>query len=149
MICVLKHNRNFKKKDATKARHLISKPKRRDKRPEFFLCIDVSLSAQKVLSRYTRRWAVEVDHLYLKVGLGLEDFRLRRYVGVTKYFDVVGLTLAYLYWRQVEDLKTDFKTLSDVIAPHRHDQQEARLRAFGELVVKSGSAVPVGYKQAA
>jgi hypothetical protein len=154
MICVLKHNRNFKKKDATTARHLsqlarymrnrefksvmvnssdsstrygvhtlrgylpaiqdevsiiISKPNRRDKRPEFFLCTDVSLSAQEVLSRYTRRWAVEVDHLYLKVRLGLEDFRLRRYEGVTKYFDLLGLTLAYLYWRKVEDSKTDFR----------------------------------------
>jgi hypothetical protein len=47
------------------------------------LCTDLSLSAQEVLSRYTRRWAVEVDHLYLKLRLGLGDFRLRRYEDVT------------------------------------------------------------------
>jgi hypothetical protein len=197
VICALKHNRNFKKKGATKARQLsqlarykrnrefksvtvnssdsstrywvhtlrgylpgiqdevsiiISKRNRRDKRPDFFLSTNLSLTAQEVLSRYTRRWAVEVDHLYLKVRLGLEDFRLRSYEGVTKYFDLVGLTLAYLYWRKVEDSEADFKTLSDVIAQHRQDQQEACLRAFGELVLKSGSvdrAMASWYKQAA
>ncbi|MDZ7403033.1 MAG: hypothetical protein ONB41_02835, partial [candidate division KSB1 bacterium] len=99
-----------------------------------------------------RRWAVEVDHLYLKVRLGLSDFRLRSYEGVTKYFDLVGLTLAYLHWRKVEDQEANAKTLSDVIAQHRHDQQAACLRAFGELVLKQGSvdqAMADWYKQAA
>jgi hypothetical protein len=131
---------------------IISKRNRQDKRPEFFLSTDLKLSAQEVLSRYTRRWAVEVDHLYLKVRLGLGDFRLRSYEGITKYFDLIGLTLAYLYWRKIEEAETDFKTLSDVIAQHRHDQQEVCLRAFGELVLKSGSvdrAMAKWYKQAA
>ena len=131
---------------------IVSKRNQRDKRPEFFLCTNLSLSAQEVLSRYTRRWAVEVDHLYLKVRLGLGDFRLRSYEGVTKYFDLVGLTLAYLYWRKVEDSEAEFKTLSDVIAQHRHDQQANCLRAFGELVLKKGSvdrAIAEWYKQAA
>jgi hypothetical protein len=197
VICALKHNRNFKKKGAAKARQLsqlaryirtrefkavtvnssdsstrywvhvlrgylpglqdevsiiISKRNQRDKRPEFFLCTDLTLSAQEVLSRYMRRWAVEVDHLYLKGRLGLGDFRLRRYEGITKYFDLVGFTLAYLYWRKAEDTEAKFKTLSDVIAQHRHDQQEICLRAFGELVLKKGSvdrAMAEWYKQAA
>jgi len=131
---------------------IVSKRNQRDKRPEYFLCTDLTLSAQEVLSRYTRRWAVEVDHLYLKVRLGLGDFRLRSYEGITKYFDLVGLTLAYLYWRKVEDAEAEFKTLSDVIAQHRHEQQESCLRAFGELVLKTGSvdrAMAKWYKQAA
>lgn len=131
---------------------IISKRNQQDKRPEFFLSTDGKLSAQEVLSRYMRRWAVEVDHLYLKVRLGLGDFRLRSYEGITKYFDLVGLTLAYLYWRKIEDTEADFKTLSDVIAQHRHDQQEACLRTFGEYVLKSGSvdhAMTRWYKQAA
>ncbi|MDZ7363473.1 MAG: hypothetical protein ONB46_22560 [candidate division KSB1 bacterium] len=93
-----------------------------------------------------------MDHLYLKVRLGLGDFRLRSYEGIAKYFDLVGLTLAYLYWRKVEEPKADLKTLSDVIAWHRHEQQEAFLRVFGELVLKCGSvdhAMTKWYKQAA
>ena len=118
---------------------IISKQHYKDKRPKFFLVTDLTLSTQEALSRYMRRWPVEVDHLYLKVRLGLGDFRLRSYEGIAKYFDLVGLTLAYLYWRKVEEAKADIKTLSDVIALHRHDQQEAFLRAFGELVLKCGS----------
>jgi len=131
---------------------IISKRNQRDNRPEFFLCTDLSLSAQEVLSRYGRRWAVEVDHLYLKVRLGLGDFRLRSYEGITKYFDLVCLTLAYLYWRKVEENEAEVKTLSDVIARHRQDQQEACLRAFGDLVLQLGSvdqAMAAWYKQAA
>lgn len=131
---------------------IISKRNQRDKRPEFFLCTDLSLSAREVLSRYTRRWAVEVDHLYLKVHLGLGDFRLRSYEGVTKYFDLVGLVLAYLHWRKIEDSTTDFKTLSDVLAQHRQDQNDACLRAFGQLVLRRHSveqAMAAWYQQAA
>lgn len=118
---------------------IISKQHYKDKRPKFFLVTDFALSAQEALSRYMRRWPVEVDHLYLKVRLGLGDFRLRSYEGIAKYFDLVGLTLAYLHWRKVEEQKADLKTLSDVIALHRRDQQEAFLRVFGELVLKCGS----------
>lgn len=131
---------------------IISKRNQRDKRPKFFLCTDLSLTAQEALSRYMRRWAVEVDHLYLKVRLGLGDFRLRSYEGISKYFDLVGLALAYLYWRKIEDPEGKFKTLSDVIAQHRHDQQTACLRAFGEVVLKTGSvdqAMADWYQQAA
>jgi hypothetical protein len=131
---------------------IISKQHQKDKRPKFFLVTDFALSTKEALSRYMRRWPVEVDHLYLKVRLGLGDFRLRSYEGISKYFDLVGLTLAYLYWRKVEEQKADIKTLSDVIALHRRDQQEAFLRAFGELVLKCGSvdhAMAKWYKQAA
>jgi DDE superfamily endonuclease len=131
---------------------IISKRNQRDNRPEFFLCTEPSLTAREVLSRYTRRWAVEVDHLYLKVHLGLGDFRLRSYEGVSKYFDLVGLALAYLHWRKVEESETDFKTLSDVLARHRQDQNDACLRAFGQLVLQRRSveqALAMWYQQAA
>lgn len=56
---------------------------------------DLSLSASNALSRYTRCWVQEVDHLYLKVRLGLADFRLRSYEGIRRYFDLICLTLAF------------------------------------------------------
>lgn len=82
---------------------------------------------------------MEVGHLYLKVRLGLGDFRLRYYEGITRYFDLVGLTLAYLHWRRVEESNSNLKTLSDVIALHRQDQQSTFLRYFGEQTLKLGS----------
>ena len=67
------------------------------------------------------------------------DFRLRYYEGITRYFDLVCLTLAYLNWRRVEESNPDLKTLGDVIALHRQDQQCTFLRYFGEQTLKFGS----------
>lgn len=131
---------------------MISKRHQRDKSPEFFMTTDLSLSVQEALSRYMRRWAVEIDHLYLKVRLGLGDFRLRSYEGISKYFDLVCMALAYLHWRKFEENTADFKTLSDVIALHRQEQQEAFLRTFCQCVLNLGSveqALNKWYKQAA
>jgi len=130
----------------------ISKKHYGDKYPEYFLCTDTSLSAQQALALYTGRWVVEVDHLYLKIRLGLGDFRLRSYKGVSRYFDLVCLTLAYLYWRKLKESTSEVKTLSDVIAKHRLEQQEAFLRVFGQRVLETGSvdqAINAWYKQAA
>lgn len=117
----------------------ISKRNPKDRKPEFFMTTDLSLSPTFGLSHYSGRWDLEVDHLYLKVRLGLGDFRLRSYEGISRYFELVGLTLAYLYWRRIEVQATNVKTLSDVIALHRKDQMTTSLRAFGEQVLKYGS----------
>jgi len=113
----------------------ISKTHYNDKRPAFFMCTDVSLSARQALSFYSKRWAVEVDHLYLKVHLGLADFRLRSYEGVRRYFDLTCLTLAFLYWRLGKEKSSDVRTISDVIARHRHEQQQDFIRKMLEKVI--------------
>jgi hypothetical protein len=43
--------------------------------PKYFLCTDLSLSVQEVLRRYQQRWGQEVDYWYVKLQLGLGDFR--------------------------------------------------------------------------
>jgi hypothetical protein len=45
---------------------IISKRHPGDKKPKYFLCTDLALSAHDALARYQKRWAVEVDNLYLK-----------------------------------------------------------------------------------
>jgi len=82
---------------------IISKRHAGDKRPEFFLCTGTSLKTGEALSLYTRRWAIEIDYLYLKTRLGLGDFRLRSMEGINRYFALTFLTLAYLSWRKVEE----------------------------------------------
>ena len=56
---------------------LISKRHHRDKHPKYFLCTDLSLSAQKALSCYQKRWSIEVDNFFVKQFLGLTDFRVQ------------------------------------------------------------------------
>jgi len=115
---------------------IISKRHSRDKKPEFFLCTDLSLSAKQALSLYTRRWAIEVDYLYLKDRLGLEDFRVRSMEGINKYFTLTFLDLAYLMWRKAEE---EISTISKVIAIHRREQYEESLMAFGRRVIETQS----------
>jgi len=50
---------------------IISKRHSRDYRPEYFLCTDLSLGAERILNYYTKRWSCEVDYLYLKRRLPL------------------------------------------------------------------------------
>jgi hypothetical protein len=77
----------------------ISKRHPGDKRPKYLVSTDCSLSARTVLAYYQKRWAIEVDHLYLKQFLGLADFRVQSFEAVEKWFAIVFLALAYLQWR--------------------------------------------------
>ena len=131
----VKTQRGFLNKFKDEVSIFISKMHYNDKRPNFFMCTDLSLSARQALSFYSKRWAVEVDHLYLKVHLGLADFRLRSYEGVRRYFDLTCLTLAFLYWRLAKKRGTDVRTISDVIAVHRQEQQENFVRKMLKQVI--------------
>jgi hypothetical protein len=104
--------------------------------PKYFLCTDLTLSAQEILSRYQLRWSQEVDYWYVKQQLGLADFRLQSYEAIAKWYAVVYLVLVYLYWQRYEDQHRHKRTtsLSEVLARFRHDHQRAVLRAACEEV---------------
>ena len=56
-------------------RVFFSKRHPREKSPAYFMCTDLTRSAQWALQGYRRRWSCEVDNFYLKTQLGLTDFR--------------------------------------------------------------------------
>ena len=65
---------------------------------------------------------------------------------------MICLTVAYLYWRQIEQPNTDRKNLSDITADHRKEQHRRFLREFGEPVLKYNAvdlALNEFYKEAA
>jgi len=64
---------------------LISRRHNRDKHPKYFLCTDLTLTAQTVLIWYGNRWTLEVDYWYLKQRLGLGDFRMQAYEAIEKW----------------------------------------------------------------
>jgi len=94
------------------------------------------LGTKKVLNRYLRRWADEIDHLYLKTRLGLEDFRIRSVEGITKYLTLTFLSLAYLYWRRGSMPSPDEKKLSEMISEHRTGHLLKALDHFGQEVLR-------------
>ena len=68
----------------------------RDKHPKYFLCTDLTLSAQQILSIYQKRWPIEVENVYVKQHLGLADFRVQSYEATEKWFAMVFLALVFL-----------------------------------------------------
>lgn len=104
--------------------------------PKYFLSTDTQLSAQEILRRYQQRWSQEVDYWYVKLQLGLGDFRLRGYEAISKWYAVVYLVLVYLYWQSYQTKKDHGKTtsLSEVLARLREEHERAVLRAACEEV---------------
>src|ERR1700722_2806596 len=106
--------------------------------PKYFLCTDAALSAQEILRRYQHRWSQEVDYWYVKLQLGLGDFRLQSHEAINKWYAVVYLVLVYLYWQSYEARKSHGKTtsLSEVLARLRTEHQRAVLQAACEEAVQ-------------
>lgn len=102
--------------------------------PRYFLCTDMKLSVQEILRRYQNRWSQEVDYWHVKLQLGLGDFRLQSYEAIEKWYAVVYLALAFLYWQCYEDRDTCGRTtgLSEVMLRLREAHQEEVLRAVYE-----------------
>lgn len=75
---------------------LISRRHHRDKDPRYFLCTDLTLTAQTVLNWYGNRWPLEVDYWHLKQLLGLGDFRMQAYEAIEKWYAVLHLVLTFL-----------------------------------------------------
>jgi len=73
-----------------------SKRHPREKSPAYIACTDLTCSAKQALQGYAGRWSCEVVNFYLKVQLGLADFRVRSYEAVDKYIVVVHLAWAYV-----------------------------------------------------
>lgn len=112
----------------------------RDHHPKYLLCTDRTLTPREILTLYAQRWGCEVDYLYLKTRLGLEDFRLRSVEGIAKYIAVVFLTLAFL---QHQQHRGRHRTLSETLAAHRHTQLRRLVREVVHSALEHGSPEPV------
>jgi len=98
----------------------ISKRHSRDTRPKYFLCTDLTLSAQAVLTIYQKRWPIEVDNFYLKQALGLGDFRVQSFEAAEKWYAIVYLALVYLQWRLTHDDHANQRRVpATIIRQHR------------------------------
>ena len=123
---------------------LISKRHPRDKHPKYFLCTDLTLSAQQILSLYQKRWPIEVDNFYVKQQLGLADFRVQSYEATEKWFAVVFLALVFLQWRlNHAHAKESRQVLADVMRQHRYEHARALLEQACQEAAKVSDYLPV------
>jgi len=109
---------------------IISKRHPGDKRPKYFICTDLTLSVQKALRYYQKRWPIEVDNLYLKEALGLGDFRLQSTEAIERWFAVVTLAMNYLQYEQMQCYQAIQKLISfaEIIRRHRLSHFQLLLR---------------------
>lgn len=124
---------------------LISRRHHRDKHPKYFLCTDLALTAQTVLTWYGNRWPLEVDYWYLKQPLGLGDFRMQVYEAIKKWYAVLHLVLTFLQWRLYEAWKqgVPWRSLADVIRQHRAEHARETLISACQEAIRLGSIEPV------
>jgi len=124
---------------------LISRRHNRDKHPKYFLCTDLTLTAQTVLIWYGNRWPLEVDYWYLKQPLGLGDFRVQAYEAIEKWYAVLHLVLTFLQWRLYEAGKQGqpLYSLADVIRQHRAEHAREVLISACQQAIQMGSIEPV------
>ena len=111
---------------------LFSKRHPWDKHPKYFLCTDLSLSAQTVPTWYGNHWPLEVDYRYLKQALGLGDFRLHAFEAIEKWYAVVHLVLTFLQWRlyHAQARGQPLRSVADVIRQHRAEHARAVLTRY-------------------
>lgn len=124
---------------------IISRRHKGDKRPKYFACSDLTLTAQAALRLYQQRWPVEVDNLYLKEFLGLGDFRLQSLEATTKWFAVVLLDLNFLQQQQAQHFEQTqtIAPLSDFIVQHRQAHLQTLLRTVAEEAIRTGDVEQV------
>ena len=124
---------------------LISRRHNRDKHPKYFLCTDLTLTAQTVLIWYGNRWPLEVDYWYLKQPLGLGDFRVQAYEAIEKWYAVLHLVLTFLQWRLHEawEQGQPLRSLADVIHQHRAEHAREVLTSACQEAIQMGSIEPI------
>lgn len=113
----------------------------RDHHPAYMVCTDLALSPQQVVQRYAKRWNCEIDNWYLKLHLGLGDFRLQSYEAITKFLAVVHLSWAYIQQRAEQQ---DLLCISpaQVIRQHQDEHAYAWLVQVCQEVLAAGSLEP-------
>jgi hypothetical protein len=123
---------------------LISQRHPRDKHPKYFLCTNLALSAQQILSIYQKRWPIEVDNFYVKQHLGLADFRVQSYEATEKWFAIVFLALGFLQWRlNHAHTKEQWHALADVVRQHRYEHARTLLETACQEAATLSDYLPV------
>lgn len=122
-------------------RVFISKRHNGDSYPRYFLCTDLSLSADKALNGFLKRWSCEVANWYIAERWGWADCRLWRVESAEKFLMVLWLALAYLEYRQATEPEHD--NPASVIHTHRQEHAVRLLKEACTMVLQWGNVSAV------
>jgi hypothetical protein len=122
---------------------LISRRHPRDKVPKYYLCTELGLDAQAILTGYSRRWPIEVDYFDLKQYLGASDWRVHSLRAITRWWLVAQLALVFLQWRRHSAMGGAPPTIASLIRQQRASHAREVLIAACQQVLRTGSLQPV------
>lgn len=119
-------------------RGLVSRRHYRDTYLVYFISTDLAQAPQEALQGYATRWNCETDNAYLKLRLGLGDFRLQSYEAIDKFCAVVHLAWDYLLWRLAHTSDPHVQNPADVIRLHRDEHARDWLTGACREVLATG-----------
>jgi hypothetical protein len=116
----------------------------REQHPQYFLCTELSLTAQQILPISPKRWPIAVDHVYVTQHVGVADFRVQSYAATAKCFAIVFLAWVFLPWRlNHAHTKEPWHSLADVVRQHRYDHARTLLETACQEAATLGDYLPV------
>ncbi len=117
---------------------IISKRKRRDSHPAYFLCSDTHLSVHTILKYYGYRWQAEVDNWFLKERCGLGDYRLHSVEAITRWHTLVFAAYAFLQVQRCQPLLDNpaarLQPLGEVLRAHQCEHARRMVSQIADLV---------------
>jgi hypothetical protein len=117
---------------------IISKRKKRDTSPAYFLCSDTTLSVQTILKYYGYRWQAEVDNWFLKERFGLADYRVQSVEAILRWHTLVFAAYAFVQYQRIapllKDSKAHLQPLGDVLREHQREHVRQTVRCIADLV---------------
>jgi hypothetical protein len=117
---------------------LISKRKRRDSHPAYFLCSDTRLSVRTILKYYGYRWQAEVDNWFLKERFGLGDYRLHSVEAITRWHTLVFAAYAFIQVQRVQpwldNPSAQLLPLGEVLHAHQREHARRMIAHIADLV---------------
>ena len=117
---------------------IISKRKKRDTSPAYFLCSDTTLSVRTIMKYYGYRWQAEVDNWFLKERFGLADYRVHSVEAILRWHTLVFAAYAFVQYQRIAPLLKDSKVhlhpLGDVLREHQREPVRQTVRCIADLV---------------
>jgi hypothetical protein len=117
---------------------IISKRKKRDLSPAYFLCSDTTLRVPTILKYYGYRWQAEVDNWFLKERFGLADYRVQSVEAIWRWHTLVFAAYAFVQYQRIapllKDSKAQLQPVGDVLREHQREHVCQTVRCIADLV---------------
>jgi len=117
---------------------IISKRKKRDLSPAYFLCSDTTLSVRTIVKYYGYRWQAEVDNWFLKERFGLADYRVQSVEAILRWHTLVFAAYAFVQYQRIAPLlkepKAQLQPVGDVLREHQREHVRQTVQCIADLV---------------